>query len=305
MPTRLLIIAGPTASGKSGLALDMARRVGGTVINADSMQVYRDLSIISARPSAADIPHLLYGVLDATELGSAAWWAERAREAIAAVEASGRVPILCGGTGLYIRALLQPMAPIPPIPQEARQAARSLHAAIGGAEFYQKLAKYDPEAAARLHVSDSQRLIRAYEVVLGTGKTLGEWQRLAPAVGDEFAARTIVLLPPRDRLYQAIDQRFSWMVSSGALDEVAALVERRLDPALPIMKALGVPELAQYLAGTLDLSEAIVAAQAASRRYAKRQSTWFRHQMPDACFVFEQYSEQNAGLLCHKICEDA
>jgi len=272
------------------------------------MQVYRDLSIITARPAVdalAEVPHLLYGVLDATDLGSAAWWAQRARDAIAAITASGRVPILCGGTGLYIRALLQPMAPIPPIPQAVRQAARALHADIGGPEFRQELAKLDPEAAVRLHESDSQRLIRAYEVALGTGKTLGDWQRLAPRPSDEFAARTIVLLPPRDLLYQAIDQRFIHMVASGGLDEVAAMVQRELDPALPIMKALGVPELAQYLAGTLALPDAIAAAQAASRRYAKRQSTWFRHQMPDARFVFEQYSEQNAGLLCHKICEDA
>jgi tRNA dimethylallyltransferase len=300
----LLVIAGPTASGKSALAVDVAERLGGVVINADSMQVYRDLEIVTARPPAADcarVPHRLYGVLDGNELCSAARWAELAQSAITQARAEGKVPILCGGTGLYLRTLLQGIAALPEIPDGARTAARALHREIGGAAFRDRLAQLDPEAAVRLHANDAQRLIRAYEVVTGTGRPLATWQAEEgrPA---ELPARRILLLPPRDVLYAAIDRRIERMVEAGALVEVRRLIERKLDPALPIMKAVGVPEFAAHLRGETTIEAAISAAQQSSRRYAKRQYTWFRNQFNSSETLFEQYSDQNAGQVCQKIC---
>jgi len=287
----LIVIGAPTASGKSGLALDLAEAFGGTVINADSMQVYRDLRILTARPGAAEearAPHRLYGVLDASELCSAARWREMALPEIAAAT----VPIVVGGTGLYIRALLEGLAPVPAIPDDVRTAARALHKELGGERFRARLAERDPEGAARLHAGDTQRLIRAYEVVLATGRPLGDWQRAqarAAPPGDIFA---LTLLPPRDVLHAACDRRFLAMIEAGALDEVRALVARRLDPALPAMKALGVPALAAHLRGELSLGAAIARAQAATRQYAKRQVTWFRHQLLGAQRIDAQYSER-------------
>jgi len=281
-PARILLIAGPTASGKSALALAVAEEFRGTVINADSMQVYRDLAILSARPGEAEMalaPHRLYGVLDASEACSAARWREMAEREIGRAEAEGRLPVLVGGTGLYFRALLKGLAPVPEISPAVRAAARKLHKEIGGARFHAALAEKDPEAAARLHPSDSQRLIRAYEVATGTGRTLAEWQR-GGAEGASRPAAALLLLPPREVLCPAIDERFAGMVRKGALEEVRALLARGLAPDLPALKAVGVPELARHLRGEIDLEAAVARGQQASRNYAKRQMTWFRHQMP-------------------------
>ncbi|HVJ55026.1 MAG TPA: tRNA (adenosine(37)-N6)-dimethylallyltransferase MiaA [Aliidongia sp.] len=303
MSKRIIVIAGPTASGKSTLALELAERLGGTVINADSMQIYRDLEILTARPDPAAVaraPHRLYGVLDGAELSSVASWIDLARAEIA----MAKLPILCGGTGLYLRALLQGIAPVPPIPDPVRQAARALHAELGGEAFRAALGRIDPEAASRLNAGDSQRLVRAYEVVTATGRPLGDWQREAAAESD-LDPLIFTLLPPREELYAAIDGRFAAMVRAGALDEVRALIARNLDPALPIMKALGVPELARHLAGAISLDAAIAEAQQASRRYAKRQYTWFRHQLPAAEIIEAKYYVNLTGLICQIICNSA
>jgi tRNA dimethylallyltransferase len=290
----IVIVGGPTASGKSALALRVAEAFGGAVVNADSMQVYRDLAVLTARPGPAELaraPHLLYGVLDGGELCSAARWRALALEAIADASAAGRLPILTGGTGLYLRALLHGLAEIPEIPEAVRAEARALHAQEGGDAFRGRLAAVDPEAAKRLPAGDTQRLIRAYEVVVATRKTLREWQSEQQRASDVGPVLALTLLPPRPLLYAAADHRFAAMVKVGALAEVRRLVDRRLDPALPVMKAVGVPELARHLAGEIALEEAIRLGQQATRRYAKRQYTWFRHQLPEAHRIEAQFSE--------------
>ncbi len=294
----IVIIAGPTASGKSALALAVAEALGGTIINADSMQVYRDLAVLTARPGAAElarVPHRLYGVIDAAEACSAGRWRDMALTEIAAAREAGRVPVLTGGTGLYLQALLEGLAPVPPVPAALREEARSLHAWLGGDAFRQALAARDLEAAQRLSPGDTQRLIRAYEVVAATGRPLAEWRR-RQGPGASPPAAAVVLLPPRAMLYAACDARFLAMMERGALAEAKALLARGLDPALPAMKAVGVPELASLLAGRSSRQAAIAAAQQATRRYAKRQYTWFRHQMPETgslrkLVVTEQLSE--------------
>ena len=282
----VIVVAGPTASGKSGLAIAIAERVGGTIVNADSMQVYSDLYVLTARPSAADearVPHVLYGDRDAAEAGSAAEWAARARAAVAAIEAAGRRPIVVGGTGLYLKALMEGIAPIPEVPPETRAKAQARRRTIGDVAFHNELATRDPEIAARLHPGDSQRVLRAWEVVEATGRPLSDWQReLAPAPENRF--RVIVLEPPREELYRDCDSRFLDMLDAGALDEVHMLGVRadaeRLDPALPIFKALGYRPLAEYLNGETTLDAAIEVSQQQTRNYAKRQTTWLRHQLP-------------------------
>jgi tRNA dimethylallyltransferase len=289
----LIIIGGPTASGKSALALAVAAAFGGTIINADSMQVYRDLNILTARPDDAALalaPHCLYGVLDAADPCSAARWAALAEVAIATTSAAGGVPILVGGTGLYFRALLDGLAAVPAIPPEIRAAARQRHGELGGEAFRAALAERDPLGAARLAAGDTQRLIRAYEVVMATGRPLGAWQA-EQGTAPRRRHVAFVLLPPRAALYGACDARFAAMMTAGALAEAATLVARHLDPGLPALKALGVPELARHLAGEIPLAEAVLLAQQATRRYAKRQLTWFRHQLPDATFIEAKFSE--------------
>lgn len=279
--TLVLVIAGPTASGKSRLALDLAAARGGTVINADSMQVYRELRILTARPGTAELaraPHRLYGILPAADPCSAARWRTLALAAIEETREGGRLPILVGGTGLYLKALFEGLVAIPPIPQETREAARARHREIGGEAFRAELARRDPESAARLAAGDTQRLVRAWEVVEATGRTLPDWQRAGGTGAGAHAYRTILLMPPRDALYAACDARFDAMVAAGALDEVRALLALGLDPALPAMKSLGVRELARHLAGEWTLEQAGEKARQATRNYAKRQTTWFRHQ---------------------------
>jgi tRNA dimethylallyltransferase len=266
------------------------------VINADSMQVYRELRLLTARPSPEDearVPHRLFGVLPAAEVCSAGRWLAMAADEIAAARAQGRVPIVVGGTGLYLKALTDGLAAVPDVPEAARDAARALHRRLGGTDFRDRLAALDPAAAARLPAGDSQRLIRAYEVAASTGRTLADWQRqapTAPAVDARFA--TIVLSPARETLYAAVDARFDAMIAAGALDEVRALVALGLDPALPAMKAVGVKELAAHLRGETGLEPACAAAKKATRNFAKRQRTWLRHQLDPDAQAFEQYSER-------------
>ncbi len=277
---RALIVAGPTCSGKSALALALAQRLRGTVINADSMQVYRELRILTARPTPEDeaqAPHALYGVRPAAEPGSAAWWREAALAAMDAAHAAGRVPILCGGTGLYLRSLTTGLADIPDPGESARAEARTLLADLGPEALHARLAAADPDTAARLRPGDSQRIARAWEVWRGTGRGLAAWQQSAPPPADwVFAA--ILLDPPRPELRAAIAARFTAMLAQGALDEAAALLALDLDPALPAMRAHGVPELTASLRGELSIKEAERRAVLATGQYTKRQATWFRHQ---------------------------
>jgi tRNA dimethylallyltransferase len=276
----LALIAGPTASGKSALALDLAERVGGVVVNADSAQVYRDLPVLSAAPGVAELgraEHRLYGYLDGAAPCSAADWAQAARREIDDVHAGGRTPILAGGTGLYLRTLLEGIAPVPPIDPDVRARVRQASVEDNRA----RLAELDPEAAARLKPGDTTRIARALEVVLGTGRTLADWQsRREGGIGAAVHLRPLILLPPRDWLYRRCDVRFERMFEGGAVDEVQALLARNLNPNLPVMRAIGVREIAAFLNGDLSRPEAIAAGQQTTRRYAKRQYTWFAHQPP-------------------------
>jgi tRNA dimethylallyltransferase len=275
------------------LALALAESHGGTIINADSQQLYRDLNILSAQPDAvteARAPHRLYGVLDAGERGSVAHWRELALTEIEAAIGAGRLPIAAGGTGLYLRALMQGLAPVPDIPPDIRAEAGELYRRLGGSQFRDELARLDPAAASRLPPGDRARLTRAYEVVRATGIPIGAWQRQAAApVPYRFA--TLLLAPPRAALYAACDRRFVAMIEAGGLDEARALMARGLDPSQPAMKAVGVPELMRHLRGEIALDDAVAAAQLATRRYAKRQTTWFRHQLDADLTCVEQYSE--------------
>lgn len=289
----VVIVAGPTASGKSVLTLALAEHYGGTVINADALQCYRDLHILTARPGAAEearAPHRLYGFLDAAERGSAAVWRDLALAEIVASLAAGRLPILVGGTGLYLRALLGGLAPIPDIPADIRDEAAALYQRLGGTAFREELARLDPASAARFPPGDRTRVTRAYEVVRATGKPIGEWQRM-PAAPSPYRFAALLLNPPRAALYAACDVRFATMIEAGGLAEAAALLARGLSPDLPAMKAVGVPELFAHLRGETALPQAIAAAQQSTRRYAKRQTTWFRHQLNAELTCVEQYSE--------------
>jgi tRNA dimethylallyltransferase len=284
-----VLIAGPTASGKSALALTLAQALGGTIINADSMQVYRDLRILTARPTPqeeARVPHLLYGHVDAAENYSVGRWCVDASAALAAVERAGRLPIVIGGTGLYFKALTRGLAAVPPVPADVRAAVRARLAAEGVAPLYAELGARDPATARRLMPGDRARITRALEVVLATGRSLAEWHAhgMKPALDPERAIK-IFLAVDRAELYRRIDARFEAMLASGALEEVRALRRRGLDPALPAMKAHGVPWLIRHLAGEIDLAEAVAAGKRDTRRYSKRQATWFRHQLPDWAWV--------------------
>lgn len=274
-----LIVAGPTCSGKSALALGLAEALGGVVINADSMQVYRELRIVTARPSAEEealVPHALYGVRPAAAASNAAWWRGAALAAMDAAVAAGRLPILCGGTGMYFSALVDGIAAIPECGEAARAEARWLLAEQGPVALHASLAKVDPATAARLRPSDSQRVARAWEVWRGTGRGLVAWQgEKGEAAAWRFSA--ILLDPPREVLRAAISGRFAHMLADGALEEVRALLALGLDPALPAMRAHGVPELAAHLRGEIGLEEAARRAELVTGQYTKRQATWFRH----------------------------
>jgi tRNA dimethylallyltransferase len=276
----LVLIAGPTASGKSALALSLAQQNGGVIVNADSAQIYRDLRVLSAAPSKEELrqaEHRLYGIKDGALPCSAADWAAIARVEIEDIHASGRTPILAGGTGLYLRTLLDGIAPVPAIDAEVRSRVREALVEDNRAE----LSMLDPEAAARLDPGDTVRINRALEVILSTGRTLGEWQKQREGgIAEDVELRPIILLPPRKWLYARCDERFAHMIDQGAVTEVEALLARKLNPNLPVMRAIGVPELSAYLLGRTSLDEAIAAGQQATRRYAKRQYTWFAHQPP-------------------------
>ncbi|GGJ31706.1 tRNA (adenosine(37)-N6)-dimethylallyltransferase MiaA [Neoroseomonas lacus] len=278
-PTALLV-AGPTASGKSALALALAERLGGVVINADSMQVYRELRVITARPTVAEealVPHRLYGVRPAAEAASVAWWRGEALAAMAEAHAAGRLPILCGGTGMYFASLTQGLSDIPAIPEAAREEARRLLAEEGVAALHARLMAEDPLTAGRLRPSDSQRIARAWEVWRGTGRGLAAWQADGGTGPAPWRFAAILIDPPREALRSAIAARWAAMLDGGAIEEVRALVAQGLDPALPAMRAHGVPELAALLAGRVNLADASARAMLNTGRYTKRQATWFRH----------------------------
>ncbi|WP_374377296.1 tRNA (adenosine(37)-N6)-dimethylallyltransferase MiaA [Dongia sp.] len=284
----VVVLAGPTASGKSALALDLAEALGGTIINADSMQVYRDLPILSAQPDATDMaraPHRLYGFLALDDACDAQRWAELAAQEIDAAHAEGRVPIIVGGTGLYIRSLVSGFSPLPDIPAEVRSAARALVKEAGAEEAHRRLTARDPETAARLRPTDPQRIARAWEVLEATGQPLSWWQAQPPVPPTPHRFQAFAITPERAELYTAADARFLAMLERGALEEVSRAAALAPFSDGGGRKALGYAELAAVSAGTLSLSEAIPAAQQATRRYAKRQLTWFRHQLPQANFI--------------------
>lgn len=281
-----ILIAGPTASGKSALALDLAEDIGGTVINADSMQVYDALRILTARPSREDegrVPHLLYGHVPIREAYSVGRWLADVEVALAEVRAAGRLPIVTGGTGLYFKALTEGLSPIPEVPEDIRSAVRARLVEEGAETLHSELTQRDPETGRRVPPSDPQRIVRALEVIEFTGRSLADWQRepAAPALIEPGGARRIVLWPDRDWLRARIDMRFEAMLAAGALDEVRAVMEMNLDPDLPGYRAHGLRPLIAHLRGEIGLDEAGERTKAETRQYAKRQFTWFRHQMPD------------------------
>jgi tRNA dimethylallyltransferase len=282
----VLLLAGPTASGKSALALHLARALGGVVINADSMQLYRELSVLTARPSAqemTEVPHRLYGVCSGVEPASAGVWERLVGAEIEQCRKERQVPIVTGGTGLYLNILRHGLSPIPEINAEVRLEARQLADTLSASELHARLMQEDPLTASRLRPSDTQRLVRAWEVWRQTGRPLAEWQALPrnPLVeGVRFLPLAVTL--PREVLYARCDARFLTMMKQGAVEEVQALLALHLPADAPVMKAVGVPEIASLLAGTLRCDEAIARAQQMTRNYAKRQVTWLRHQFSDA-----------------------
>jgi tRNA dimethylallyltransferase len=278
-----ILIAGPTASGKSALALGLAGEIGGTIVNADSMQVYGDLRVITARPTEEEetrVPHRLYGCVDAGENYSVGRWLADVRPVLDEVRAARRVPILVGGTGLYFKALTQGLSAVPPIPQDIRADVRARMEAQGPAALHAELLRRDP--STQLKPGDRTRIARALEVLEATGRPLSEWHRDGlPSLIDGSNAVKVFVAPERDELRRRIDARFDTMVAAGALDEVRALAARKLDPLLPAMKAHGVPWLIRHLAGEITLADAAEGAKNDTRRYTKRQFTWVRHQLPD------------------------
>ena len=293
--SKVVLIAGPTASGKSALALELAQKTGGVIINADSMQVYRDLRVITARPTAEEetkVPHRLYGHVDAAVNFSAGHWVADAAAALAEVRAQNRLPIFVGGSGLYFKALTRGLSAVPPIPPAIREGVRARLERDGVEALHAELARRDPASAERLKPRDRTRIARALEVEEATGRSLTDWHRegLPPLLPPgEFGA--LFLAPDRDRLYARIDARFDAMLKAGALEEAAALAARHLDPLLPAMKAHGVPALIRHLGGEITREEAAEIGRANTRHYAKRQFTWFRHQLPE----FQWVKPEEAG----------
>jgi len=283
-PERITVLTGPTAGGKSALALELAARSNGVIINADASQLYADLAIVTARPGAADLaaaPHRLYGVLAGDDVCSAARWADMAKAEIAAARRQGLHPIIVGGTGLYLAALVHGLAPVPAIDDDVRADVR----ALGTPAARAALQREDAAAAARLMPADRQRILRALEVVRSTGRPLDHWQRQRAGGLGEAAVQGLVADRPRAELHARAAARLSAMLAAGALDEVAALLARRLPADAPVLKALAVPQLAAHLAGHCPLDAALAAALAATRQYQKRQQTWARHQFPGWTWV--------------------
>ena len=297
----VVVVAGPTASGKSALALALAERFDGVVVNADSMQLYHELDILTDRPGPAALaraPHALYGVVAAAEGCSVGRWWTMAGAEIERARRERRVAFVTGGTGLYIRALMAGLAAIPDIPTAIRRAARAHLAAVGPAGIHAELAERDPAMAARLGVSDRQRLVRAWEVLEATGQSLAEWQK-APnqAPPEDWRFFSLRLLPPREMVYAACDDRFDRMIERGALEEVRVLAALDLDPGLPAMKAVGVPPMIRSVAGDIPLEEARHLAQRDTRRFARRQMTWFRNQLTPTVSLSAQYSESMNSII--------
>ncbi|ACK52131.1 tRNA delta(2)-isopentenylpyrophosphate transferase [Methylocella silvestris BL2] len=294
-----LLIAGPTASGKSALALRLAEKLGGILINADSMQVYRDLRILSARPSAEEelrAPHRLFGAIDGAVNFSVGLWLEAARNILEEARQAGALPIFVGGTGLYFKALTQGLSDIPAVPDDIRAKLRARTEGVAATELHAELSARDPLMAARLRPSDPQRLLRALEVLEATGRSLASFQsRRGPPVLDPAATRAIFLSPERAALNLRIDERFEAMLASGAWAEVEALRRRGLDPALPLMRAHGVPHLIAHLEGKIPQDEAIRLGKRDTRAYARRQFTFARHQLPG--FVWAEPREAEALAL--------
>jgi tRNA dimethylallyltransferase len=281
MSVDAVLIAGPTASGKSAAALELAGRLSGAIVNCDSMQVYSELRLLSARPSAEEesrAPHLLYGHVSARERYSAGRYQDDATRALAEAQSANMVPIFVGGTGLYFSVLLEGLSPIPPVPNALRARTRERLEVEGAESFFADLARRDPETATQLRPSDTQRVLRAMDVLEATGRPLSVWRKSAgkPVLAGLKLAR-FVLAPPRETLYERIDRRFETMIAAGALDEARAL--QGIDPTLPAAKALGLPQLQRHLAGKMTLPDAIAQVQRETRNYAKRQLTWFRNRM--------------------------
>lgn len=298
MPRPVLIL-GPTASGKSALALALARRLDGEIVNADSMQVYRDLRVLTARPDVAEeaqAPHHLYGVVDAAVRFSTGAWLRAARAAIADIDGRGRTPIVVGGTGLYFRALTEGLDDIPEPPEDLRAGLAARMAQRGPEILHEELAALDPEAAGKIMPRDAPRVLRALAVRLATGRSILRWRVGARPPAGAGAPVRMALTPPRPALYAAIDERFSTMLAQGALEEVRALAARALDPALPVMKAHGMPWLSAHLRGEMSLEQASELARRDTRRYAKRQFTWIAHQTPDWPAIAETELE---GRVAH------
>jgi tRNA dimethylallyltransferase len=294
---RAILIAGPTASGKSALAIGLAQRLGGVVVNCDSMQVYADLRIITARPSEAEerlVPHRLFGHVDAARNWSAGRWLNDVRTLFTSGDLANRLPLFVGGTGLYFRALTEGLSAMPAVPDAVRARVREMAEGKPTAELHAELAMRDPRTAARLRPSDRQRIERALQVIEASGRPIAEWQegRREGALLDLAKCVAVFLAPQRETLRARVDKRFDAMLDEGALDEVAALKRRGLDPALPAMRAHGVPWLMRHLAGEIGLDEAAQEAKADTRRYAKRQFTWFRHQMPGFAWVAPEAAEE-------------
>jgi tRNA dimethylallyltransferase len=296
-----VLIAGPTASGKSALALDVAEGLGGVIVNADSMQVYRDLRVITARPTAdeeARQPHKLYGFVDAAENYSVGRWCRDVEEVLTEIGKQGRVPILVGGTGLYFKALTSGLAAVPPIPADIRAGVRGRLQHEGAPALHAELMRLDPATAQRVTANDRSRISRALEVVLATGRTLSDWHREGlPPLIDPARAVKVFIACERKELVRRIEARFDTMMKSTAFDEVRRLAERKLDPALPAMKAHGVPWLIRHLNGEISREDAIAGAVMDTRRYAKRQLTWFRNQMKD--WIWADPNGALSGIRSH------
>jgi tRNA dimethylallyltransferase len=291
----IVLIAGPTASGKSALALTLAEKLDGEVVNADSMQVYRDLRVITARPTLEEerrVPHRLYGHVDVAENYSVGRWCADAAATLAAARDAGRPAIIVGGTGLYFNALTRGIAAVPPIPPAIREQVRGRLLRDGATALHAELAARDPAGAARLRPGDRSRVTRALEVVLATGRSLYDWHDVnKPATIDLACVAKVFLMPERDELLKRIDARFDAMMAAGALDEVRALAARKLDPSLPAMKAHGVPWLVRYLKNEIALAEAVEGGKRDTRHYTKRQATWFRNQLPQFEWVAPRDAE--------------
>lgn len=301
----VIVIGGPTASGKSGLALEIAQRIGGEIVNADSMQVYRDLRLVTARPDEQHqriVPHHLYGVLGLNERSSAGSWSEQALHIINNCHQAGTVPVLVGGTGLYLRALMTGLHRMPAVPSEIRERLNDRLRRGGPGVLHGELAAVDPDMAYRLNPADGQRIVRALEIFEHTGKSLSDWQtgetESAPK-GMRFL--TIVTAPPREDLYAAINARFDRMIDTGAIEEVEALIAAGPADDFPLMKAVGVPPLRAYIRGEVDRDRMSELGKRDTRRYAKRQGTWFRHQIVPDITIETKYSEKTVDEIFPEI----